>query len=321
VRDASRLLLLDRSNGAIAHSTFTSLATHLRDDDLLIVNRSRVLKARLLGRLATGGQAEVLYLFPEKERPLEFRALVRPGRRLKPGARVQFDDGEACRVVSVHPDGSRTMAYEGATDVQDLLSRQGLLPLPPYIDRAPTPDDGERYQTVYADRPGSVAAPTAGLHFTDHLLQALREKGVRIRDITLHVGPGTFARVDAEDIEDHRVQAESYFVPEETAEAFAETRSRGARVVAVGTTSVRTLESAVHNGALSTGPGETDLVVRPGHTFKAVDALITNFHLPQSSLLFLVSAFAGRERILDTYTVAVEAGYRFYSYGDAMLIQ
>jgi len=280
-----------------------------------------VLPARLLGRSPTGGQAEILYLFGEKGRAAEFRALVKPGRRLKPGALVQFEGGDACRVVSVHADGSRTMAYEGASDVLDLLAREGRLPLPPYIDRAPTSEDSERYQTVYADRAGSVAAPTAGLHFTDDVLRALGEKGVRIHDVTLHVGPGTFARVDAEDIEDHRVQAESYFVPEATAEAYAAARHRGSRVVAVGTTSVRTLESAVHDGRLRSGPGETDLVVRPGHSFRAVDALITNFHLPQSSLLFLVSAFAGRERILQTYGVAIEAGYRFYSYGDAMLIQ
>jgi len=285
------------------------------------VNRSRVLPARLLGRLPTGGQAEVLYLFAEKDRAMEFRALVKPGRRLKVGARVEFEGGESCRVVSIGADGTRTMAYEGTANILDLLSRQGRLPLPPYIDRPPTTADQERYQTVYADSAGSVAAPTAGLHFTDELLQVLREKGVRIHDVTLHVGPGTFARVDAVEIEDHQVQAERYLIPEATAEAYSAARNRGSRVVAVGTTTVRTLESAVQGGTLRAGPGETDLVVRPGHSFQAVDALITNFHLPQSSLLFLVSAFAGRERILQTYGVAIEAGYRFYSYGDAMLIQ
>jgi S-adenosylmethionine:tRNA ribosyltransferase-isomerase len=246
---------------------------------------------------------------------------VRPGRRLKPGARVTVTKDESCRIVSIHPDGSRTMVYEGAATILDLLERTGRLPLPPYIDRPATDLDKERYQTVFADRPGSVAAPTAGLHFTPELLDQLRGKGIHVHDITLHVGPGTFARVDAANVEDHRVQAERYAVPEETSRAFATARAGGHRVIAVGTTSVRTLESAYHDGHLLAGPGETDLVVRPGHEFRAVDALITNFHLPKSSLLFLVSAFAGRETILRTYAAAVEARYRFYSYGDAMLIQ
>lgn len=262
----------------------------------------------------------MLYLFPEPTNPDEFRALVRPGRKLHPGAEVRLDDHAVCRVVAVHPDGARTMRFEGETKVLDILQRIGHLPLPPYIDRADSPLDRERYQTVYAQEPGSVAAPTAGLHFTDDLLNTLRARGVLIHEIILHVGPGTFARVDADDIDDHRVSKESFFVPKETAEAHAQARARSQRVIAVGTTTVRTLESAYSDGRVRPGPGETDLVIRPGHRFQTIDALVTNFHLPKSSLLFLVSAFAGRERILNAYSAAIESRYRFYSYGDAMLV-
>ena len=293
----------------------------LRNGDLLVVNRSRVVPARLLGQTAGGGRAEVLYLFPEPTNPDHFRALVRPGRKLKEGAEVRLGENERCIVVAIHPDGARTMRFDGPTKVLDLLNQLGHLPLPPYIDRADTPLDRERYQTIYAREPGSVAAPTAGLHFTEHLLNRLREKGVRIHEIMLHVGPGTFARVDAEDIADHRVPPEKYLVPEETAAAYARARENGDRVVAVGTTTVRTLESATLDGRLMPGPGETDLVIRPGHRFQAVDALVTNFHLPKSSLLFLVSAFAGTETIRAAYTAAIRGEYRFYSYGDAMFVQ
>jgi S-adenosylmethionine:tRNA ribosyltransferase-isomerase len=312
-------MLLDRATGGVGHSHFTALPEHLRDGDLLIVNRSRVLPARLLGRLRGGAEAEALYLFSERDP--EFRALVRPGRRLKVGGVVRFDETRACRVIAVHEDGSRTLSYEGPGTVLSLLEAIGRLPLPPYIDRPDDARDRDRYQTVFADQPGSIAAPTAGLHFTPELLMALAARGVLVKDVTLHVGPGTFARVDAEDIEDHRVYRERYFVPEETAVAIEEARRREQRVVAVGTTSVRTLESAFANGEVRAGDGETDLVIRPGHVFQTVDALITNFHLPKSSLLFLVSAFAGRESILRAYEAAIAAGYRFYSYGDAMLIQ
>jgi S-adenosylmethionine:tRNA ribosyltransferase-isomerase len=212
------------------------------------------------------------------------------------------------------------MRFEGQANVIDLLQRLGRLPLPPYIDRADGPLDRDRYQTVYAREPGSVAAPTAGLHFTQALLERVRERGATVQEIMLHVGPGTFARVDAEDIDGHRVPPEPTFIPEETAEAYARAREGGRRVIAVGTTTVRTLESSLRDGRLAAGHGETDLVIRPGHSFRAIDALVTNFHLPQSSLLFLVAAFAGREAILRAYAEAVRSRYRFYSYGDAMLI-
>lgn len=285
------------------------------------MNRSRVLPARLLGFTRGGGRAEVLYLFPEPTRAGEFRALVRPGRRLQKGAVVRFGETESCRVLEVHPGGTRTMKFEGQTDVFALLQSLGRLPLPPYIDRADGPLDRDRYQTIYAREAGSVAAPTAGLHFTEALMGRLRDQGVLVREIVLHVGPGTFARVDVEDIANHRVMPEQLFVPEETAEAYVTAKARGHRVIAVGTTTVRVLESVVDGNRLTVGPGETDLVIRPGHRFRSIDALITNFHLPKSSLLFLVAAFAGRERVLRTYAEAIRAGYRFYSYGDAMLIQ
>jgi S-adenosylmethionine:tRNA ribosyltransferase-isomerase len=312
--------VLHRGSGSTEHARFSDLPRYLRAGDLLILNRSRVLPARLLGRTRGGGRAEVLYLFPEPSNPDEFRALVRPGRKLGVGAFVFFDDRASCRVIAVHKDGERTMRFEGDVRVLDLLQRLGHLPLPPYIARADRPLDRERYQTVYAREPGSVAAPTAGLHFTEGLLDRLRENGVIIREIVLHVGPGTFSRVHAENIADHRVLPERFDVPEETAEAYATARRGGHRIIAVGTTTVRTLESVASGGQLRSGPGETDLLLRPGHNFQAVDALVTNFHLPQSSLLFLVSAFAGRVKILETYALAIEERYRFYSYGDAMLI-
>lgn len=320
-RDASRLLVLDRHSGSLAHTAFSSLPGELHADDLLIVNRSRVLPARLLGKTAGGGQAEVLYLFPEPTIPDHFRAMVRPGRRLRVGAVVHLDPDTACRVVAVHPDGARTIRLEGTPDAIATLQRLGHLPLPPYIDRAPTPLDRERYQTIYAKEGGSIAAPTAGLHFTHSLLDRIRAKGVHVAEVVLHVGPGTFARVDVDDVADHKVPPEAIFVPEETARAFALARERNARVIAVGTTTARTLETMADGKGLRSGRAETSLVIHPGHEFRAVDALITNFHLPMSSLLFLVSAFAGRDRILAAYAAAVKENYRFYSYGDAMFIR
>lgn len=319
-RDASRLLVLNRESGNVRHQRFSDLPELLNPGDLLIVNRSRVLPARLLGTTQGGGKAEVFYLFPEPSDPTIFRALVRPGRKLQVGAIVRLGQNEQCRVVAVHQDGVRTMRFEGGVDIITALQQLGHLPLPPYIDRADAPEDRERYQTVYAKELGSVAAPTAGLHFTNRLLTQLKAKGVVIREIMLHVGPGTFARVHSEDIADHKFPPEQTFVPQETADAFREAKRAGHRVVAVGTTTVRTLESRVTDGVLTPGPGETDLVIVPGRPFHAVDAMVTNFHLPKSSLLFLVSAFAGRENVLRAYAEAIGARYRFYSYGDACFI-
>jgi len=326
-RDASRLLVLDRASGQLRHQRFSELPQLLRPGDLLVVNRSRVLPARLLGRKAvTGGEAEVLLVRPQGGGV--WQALVWPGRRLRPGHEILIAPDLQVRIESesVGEKGLRTvrlLAVDAATDEQllELVERHGHVPLPPYIERADRPLDHERYQTVYANEKGSVAAPTAGLHFTPALLAELGARGVERAEIVLHVGPGTFLPVKSERVEDHRVAPEPFVVPPETAAAFARARARGGRIVAVGTTSVRTLETAVDaSGALPSGGGETDLVVVPGHRFRAVDALVTNFHLPRSSLLLLVSAFAGRERVLAAYAEAVRQGYRFYSYGDAMLI-
>jgi S-adenosylmethionine:tRNA ribosyltransferase-isomerase len=321
-RDAARLMRLARQGGPPSDHVFRDLPRLLRPGDLVVVNRSRVFPARLLGRRDKGGAAEVFLL-----RALEddrWEALVRPGRRLRPGATVTFDGGlrAVLETAAVGPEGRRVvhlLADDGR--VEAALDRAGHVPLPPYIRREDRPEDRARYQTVYAREKGSVAAPTAGLHFTTELLQALRATGVEVAELVLHVGPGTFRPVTAEDVEDHRLEPEPYVVPPATAAAIAATRARGGRVIAVGTTVVRTLEAAAgEDGVPSSGSGETALVIRPGFVFRVVDALITNFHLPRSSLLLLVAAFAGRERILSAYEDAVRRGYRFYSYGDAMLI-
>ncbi len=321
-RDASRLLVLDRASGRIAHHAFTELPALLNRGDLLLVNRSRVIPARLLGRRARGGEGEILLVRDRGEGRWE--AMVRPGRHLRPGQRLTIDDDLSVVVESeaLAEDGRRRVRLlSRRRDVDGALERCGHVPLPPYIRRADEPSDRERYQTVYARESGSVAAPTAGLHFTPSLLARLAERGVERAELVLHVGPGTFQPVKVSRVEDHRVASEAYAVPPETAAALARARSRGGRIVAVGTTTVRTLESAAGaDGSVAAGAGETDLVIRPGHRFRAVDVLLTNFHLPRSSLLLLVAAFAGREAVLRAYAEAVRQRYRFYSYGDAMMV-
>lgn len=319
-RAASRLMVLDRSGGAVRHLVFRDLPGLLRPGDLLVLNRSRVIPARLLGRKPSGGAAEVL-LTRDRGGGL-WEAFVHPGRRLRPGARVVVDDGLAVAIESEAQgeDGHRLVRLL-AEDAAAALERAGHVPLPPYVRRPDRPSDRERYQTVYAREKGSVAAPTAGLHFTPELLDRLRAGGVRTAEVVLHVGPGTFRPVSVTDVRLHRVAPEPFHLPPETAAAIADTRVRGGRVVAVGTTTVRTLESRAGDGrTVTAGDGETDLVIVPGHAFRVVDALLTNFHLPRSSLLLLVAAFAGRERVLAAYAEAVREGYRFYSYGDAMLV-
>ena len=329
-RDASRLLVLDRRTGALAHHRFRDLPSLLRPGDLLVTNRSRVFRARLLGRRPEGGQAEVLLV--RRLAGDEWLALVRPGRRLRPGTLVQVAEGFTAEIRSASspPPGSpsadpaplrHVLLHVRAGTADQAIERHGHVPLPPYIRRPDQPSDLARYQTVYAREPGSVAAPTAGLHFTPALFEALAAHGIESASLVLHVGPGTFRPVEVEDVRDHRVDPERYTIPPETADAFARARAEGRRIVAVGTTVTRALESAVDGaGRLPPGDGETRLVVVPGHPFRAVDALVTNFHLPRSSLLLLVSAFAGRERLLDAYAAAVAERYRFYSYGDAMLL-
>jgi S-adenosylmethionine:tRNA ribosyltransferase-isomerase len=324
--------VLGRTSGALDHRTFAEIPELLRPGDLLITNRSRVVHARLLGRRQGGGEAEILLV--RRLHADLWDAMVRPGRRLRPGALVDVAPGLRVRVEGEDPAAASLAGERGRASplrrvrllLDDLspeaaLERHGHVPLPPYIRRADSPSDRERYQTVYAREAGSVAAPTAGLHFTTALLERLRERGIERAELVLHVGPGTFRPVEAKDVREHRVDPERFTIPEDTAAAVARARAEGRRVVAVGTTATRSLESALDaRGRLHPGDGETDLVIVPGFRFRAVDALITNFHLPRSSLLLLVSAFGGRERVLRGYAEAVRRSYRFYSYGDAMLL-
>ena len=321
-RDASRLLVLDRQTGRRRDQFFSDLPDLLEPGDLLVVNRSRVFPARLLGRRADGGSAEILLLRPLGDSCWE--ALVRPGRRLRTGHEVRVSADLAVRIESepLGPEGRRRVrVLVAAQDAEVWLERAGHVPLPPYIRRPDRSLDRARYQTIFARESGSVAAPTAGLHFTPELLHRLHDRGIERAEILLHVGPGTFRPVQADRVEDHRLEAEPYFIPSATAAAIAAARRRGRRVVAVGTTTTRTLEaSASRHGRVVPEAADTDLVIVPGFRFAVVDALITNFHLPRSSLLLLSCAFAGREAILAAYRHAIGAGYRFYSYGDAMLM-
>jgi len=328
-RDASRLLILDRESGCVRHAVFPDIASAISPADAVVVNNSKVFPARLLGRKPTGARAEILLIRPaeggdvagfEMRAPRVWNAIVRPGTKLRPGRSVEIGDGLTVEILDSSADGTRTVRLIGEGDPWELIERFGHMPLPPYIDRPDDAADRERYQTVYAGPVGSVAAPTAGLHFTPELLNSLRQRGVAIVDITLHVGIGTFRPVTADRVEDHHVSPEAYQVDPEAAERLNHTKARGGRVWAVGTTSCRVLETIATSGRYLAGSGWTDLFIHPPYRFGGVDGLITNFHLPRSSLLMLVSAFAGRGRTLEAYRVAVEEGYRFFSYGDAMLI-
>lgn len=321
-RDASRLLLLDRERRERTDHRFAELPELLRPGDCLVVNDSRVIPARVVARDSWHGR-ETELLFATPQTATRWEVLARPARRARPGARLSVADG-ACvfRVVGVGEEGARVVESESG-EVLPLLERYGAPPLPPYIEHyaKPEPGDWERYQTVYADRPGSVAAPTAGLHFTRALLDDLRARGTEIHAITLHVGAGTFRPIRAARIEEHRLPPERARIPQAVADAVNGARAEGRRVVAVGTTTTRALESAVdREGRVQAWDGPVTLYIRPGHRFTVIDTLLTNFHLPRSSLLVLASAFAGRDLILDAYQHAVASGYRFYSYGDAMLI-
>ncbi len=312
-RGESRLLVLGRTS---EERRFADLPDLLDPGDLLVVNDTRVIPARLRARRPTGGRVEILLV--EREGPASWWCLLRPGRRLPPGAPLAIESGPAARVEE-RADGRCRLTFE--QPIGPLLAEIGETPLPPYIDRPVEPRDRQRYQTVYAARPGAVAAPTAGLHFTPALLAALERRGIRQASLTLHVGPGTFRPVKAENPEEHVMDSERFEIPEATAQAVAATRRNGRRVVAVGTTVVRSLETAAtSDGLVAAGAGRTGLYIRPGYGFRVVDRLITNFHLPRSTLLMLVCAFAGRNRVLDAYRQAVGSGFRFYSYGDAMLV-
>ena len=322
-RDASRLLVCDRAAGRREDRVFAELPDLLSASDLLVINDSRVMPARLLGRLEPGA-SQVELLFLKAVGGSAWEVLARPAKRCRPGAVVVLGDGEVrARVVRVAGEGRLIVELEGGGSVREVLERYGVPPLPPYITRHQKPgqEDWERYQTVYAARDGSVAAPTAGLHFTPALLDRLKAKGIAIQSLTLHVGPGTFRPIRSARVERHRMESEEVTISPEAASAINTAKADRRRVVAIGTTTCRVLESAAEEqGWVRPMSGPTDLFIYPGHRFKVIDALLTNFHLPRSSLLLLVCAFAGRECVLDAYRHAVEAGYRFYSYGDAMLI-
>jgi S-adenosylmethionine:tRNA ribosyltransferase-isomerase len=320
-RDSSRLLILDRRTGQIEHRVFRDIGCFLTDDDLLVINDSKVLPARLHGWRPTGARAEILLL--RRVGHQRWQAMIRPGRRLKPGSEVILADCSGERTVERATILSRTDDGRTLVELSELVEQRlhefGEMPLPPYIrTKLENPD---RYQTVYADIAGSVAAPTAGLHFTPELIQQLKREGIRFAGVTLHVGIGTFLPVKDEDARDHVMHAEWFHVPRETFEALRETRARGGRIIAVGTTSCRTLESIDLSNAGDEGASDwTRLFITPGYSFRNVDALITNFHLPKSTLLLLVSALAGKERIFSAYRAAIAERYRFFSFGDAMLI-
>ena len=339
-RDESRLLVVDRGGGENRHLRFRDLPALFRPDDLLVVNESRVLPVRLLGRKPTGAPAEILLLRPlspegtgsltlsevgpgnqEPDEGKLWEALVRPGGKLKPGRRVEISPELEVEIMDSAPGGGRLVRLVTPMAGEEALQRFGHVPLPPYLEREDEPLDRERYQTVYAETPGSVAAPTAGLHFTGALLDELALRGVGVAKLTLHVGVGTFRPVEADDPSGHEMHGERYTVTPEAAEAVNTARNLGGRVWAVGTTVVRTLESvAGGDGRVRPGSGETSLFIRPPYRFRVVDGLVTNFHLPRSTLLMLVAAFGGYHRIMAAYAAAVAADYRFYSYGDAMVI-
>ena len=317
-RDASRLMVLNRQTGEVTHKHFYDIIDYLDPGDCLVLNDSRVLPARLLGHRPTGGAVEVLLLRDLGDKKWE--CLCKPGRKMQVGSQVVFGDGELTATVrQVAEDGNRIVEFHYEGIFLEVLERLGKMPLPPYIKAEL--DDQERYQTVYSREVGSAAAPTAGLHFTQELLERIRAKGVKTAFVTLHVGLGTFRPVKAEDVLDHHMHSELCMINQQTADVLNETKATGGRIICVGTTSCRTLESLVSpDGTFTPQSRWTDIFIYPGYQFKAIDALITNFHLPESTLIMLVSAFAGKDHILNAYRQAVEERYRFFSFGDAMYI-
>ncbi|MDE6212990.1 MAG: tRNA preQ1(34) S-adenosylmethionine ribosyltransferase-isomerase QueA [Lachnospiraceae bacterium] len=318
-RSASRLLVLHRETGAVEHHTFKEITQFLRPGDCLVLNNTKVLPARLLGTKEDTGAAIEVLLLKRREKDV-WETLVKPGKKARPGTRLTFGDGSLrAEVLEVVEEGNRLIRffYEGI--FEEVLDRLGEMPLPPYITHKL--EDKNRYQTVYAKYEGSAAAPTAGLHFTEELLQEIKEMGVEIAFVTLHVGLGTFRPVKVEDLSAHHMHSEYYEVTQETAETINRTKEKGGRVICVGTTSCRTIESAAKDdGKVQAGCGNTEIFIYPGYRFKVLDCLITNFHLPESTLVMLVSALAGRENVLAAYQEAIEERYRFFSFGDAMLI-
>lgn len=319
-RSSSRLMHLDKKNGEISHTDFKHIIEYLNPEDCLVINDTRVMPARLYGsKVGTDAGIEILLLKRRENNVWE--TLVKPGKKAKPGTKISFGDGILIgEVLDIVEEGNRLIQFQYDGIFEEILDKLGEMPLPPYITHKL--QDKERYQTVYAKNEGSAAAPTAGLHFTKELLEKIEEKGTKIAHVTLHVGLGTFRPVKVDDVENHHMHSEYYVVEEEQAAIINETKAKGGRVIAVGTTSCRTLESATNeNGILQAKRGWTDIFIYPGYQFKMIDALITNFHLPESTLLMLVSALAGKEKIMHAYEEAVKEQYRFFSFGDAMLIE
>ena len=320
-RDGSRLMLLDRSSASVSEDMFSNLPEYLRPGDLLVLNDTRVIPARLFGQKQTGGRVELFLLQRSSGSDECWECLVKSAKRFREGQEIQLPSGMSATVLARSASGNWQVRFSGNEPFSLWLEREGHMPLPPYLQRDDRLEDRERYQTVVAREPGAVAAPTAGLHFTHELLDRLALHGIGTALLTLHTGLGTFQPVRVEHVEDHQIHTERYVIPPETVEAIVRTKAAGGRVIAVGTTSARTLEySAQQHGQLASGSGEADIFIYPGYRFKVIDALITNFHLPESTLLMLVSAFAGQEFVLEAYREAVSRHFRFYSYGDAMFI-
>ncbi len=321
-RDASRLMLLDRHTGEVGEDRFRNIAAYLAPGDLLVMNDTRVIPARIMGRKESGGQVEIFLLRRMAGDPECWSCLLKGSKRFRPGQAIGLAAGMTAIAAARLDDDSWQVEFRGLEPFDTWLEREGHIPLPPYLQRGDDEQDKERYQTVYARTPGAVAAPTAGLHFTRELLAELEAKGVETAHLTLHTGLGTFLPVRVERVQEHRIHTEHYVLSPATVDAVRAAKARGSRVVAVGTTTARTLEHAAgDDGAVRAGNGEADIFIYPGYRFRVVDALVTNFHLPESTLLMLVSAFAGREPVFEAYREAVRRGFRFYSYGDAMLIR
>lgn len=316
-RDKSRLMYLNRNSGEISHKTFCDITDYLKAGDCLILNNTRVLPARLFGTKVDTGAVVEFVLLKQKSEGL-WEAIAGPGKKAKVGAKFTFSDELSCEVVEVLPDGNRIIKFNFSGNFYEILDRIGEMPLPHYITEKL--EDKERYQTVYSKELGSAAAPTAGLHFTPEILSKIEKMGVKIGYVTLHVGLGTFRPVKVENILEHKMHTEHYFMPKDTADLINTTKQNGGRVICVGTTSCRTVETIATNGEIKESSGDTDIFIYPGYTFKCMDGLITNFHLPESTLIMLVSAFAGYDNTMTAYKAAVDEKYRFFSFGDAMLI-
>ena len=317
-RSGSRLMHLQKNSGAVSHHNFSDLVSFLHEGDVIVLNNTKVIPARLLGKKPTGAEVEVFLL--NQIDTNKWECLVKPGRKLKPGAEVIFSENLSCKILDYADEGGRIVEFEWAGDFWQILENVGHMPLPPYIKREAVEEDKQTYQTVYAEKRGSVAAPTAGLHFTDELLSQLKQKGVEIVEVMLHVGLGTFRPVKEDDILNHKMHSEYCQISAKSAQKINRAKQEGRRIIAVGTTSTRTLESFAKDGLVESGSKWTEIFIYPGVKLQIIDGLITNFHMPESTLMMLVSAFAGYENIMNAYKIAVKEKYRFFSYGDSMLI-